>query len=124
MTNFLYVALGGGLGAGARYVMVNAVHRYTGSSFPYGTLVVNVVGCLLIGILMGMFEDRFLVNPGLRLFLTVGILGGFTTFSTFSYETMMLFSDGEFWNGGLNIILSLFFCLGATYLGLTFGKLI
>ncbi len=122
ISNILVVAFGGGIGAATRYSLSNVVHRFIGSSFPYGTLTVNILGCLLIGVLMTMFEERFLVNPSQRIFLTIGILGGFTTFSTFSYETIMMLKDSEFLYAGLNIIGSVALCLGATHLGMILGK--
>ncbi|MBI5215793.1 MAG: fluoride efflux transporter CrcB [Ignavibacteriae bacterium] len=124
ISNILFVTLGGGIGAASRYSLSNFVHRFLGSSFPYGTLTVNILGCLLIGMLMTMFEERFLVNPSLRIFFTIGILGGFTTFSTFSYETIMMLKDAEFLNAGLNIIGSVALCLGATHLGMILGKIL
>ncbi len=122
--NLLAVFVGGGLGACARYLLQGAVYRWTGTGFPYGTLVVNVLGCLVIGVLMTSFEDRFLVGSTVRLFLTVGILGGFTTFSSFSYETIALFLEGSVAAGLANAGLSLIFCLTATWLGTIVGRLI
>jgi len=90
------VFIGGGIGATARYGLQGLVYRYTSASFPYGTLAVNVLGCFAIGFLMSSFEERFMVNPSLRLFLAIGILGGFTTFSLFSYETIMLLREGSY----------------------------
>ena len=72
---------------------------------------------------MSMFEERFLINPSLRIFLTIGILGGFTTFSSFSYETITLLHEAQFFYAGLNILISVVTCLGATYIGMTIGKL-
>ena len=72
---------------------------------------------------MSMFEERFLLNPSLRIFLTVGILGGFTTFSSFSYETIALVNDAQFLYAGMNVLLNIATCLGATYIGMTIGKL-
>jgi CrcB protein len=122
MMNILLVFIGGGLGAAARYLLQGAVYRFTGSAFPYGTIVVNVLGCFLIGLLMSSLEERFLAAPPLRIFLTIGILGGFTTFSSFSYETMVLLREGDLMAGGLNIIASMVLCLGATWLGLGLGR--
>jgi CrcB protein len=124
MLNAVVVFIGGGVGAFARYSMQGIIYRWIGTAFPYGTLAVNVIGCFLIGLFMIVFEDRFLVNPTLRIFLTVGILGGFTTFSTFSYETISMLRDGEIYFAFANILVSLVGCLGGTYLGMTAGKLI
>ncbi len=91
------VGIGGFLGALARYGLGGLVHRIHGTSgFPYGTLAVNLLGCLLIGILAGLMEERQMFAPEFRLFALVGILGGFTTFSTFGYETLMLMRDTDY----------------------------
>lgn len=121
--NALLVFLGGGIGATARYGLQGAVYRLTGAGFPYGTLAVNILGSLVIGFLMTFFEERFIVNPSLRVFLTIGILGGFTTFSSFSYETMVMFRDGSYGLGLLNVVSSVVVCLAASWLGIVIGKL-
>ncbi len=122
--NLVAVFVGGGLGACARYLLQGAVYRWTGTGFPYGTVVVNIAGCLIIGILMTLFEERFLVSPTIRLFLTVGILGGFTTFSSFSYETIALLLEGSIGAGLANAGVSLVFCLTATWIGTVVGRLL
>ena len=122
--NALLVFIGGGIGATARYGLQGAVYKITGAGFPYGTLVVNVLGSFLIGLLMTSFEERFMVNSSLRVFLTIGILGGFTTFSSFSYETMAMLRDGSYGPGIMNIAASVVACLGATWLGIVIGKLL
>lgn len=116
--------LGGFVGSAARYFISSVTYRYTGQDFPWGTLVVNTVGCLLIGFLMTFFEERFIVNAELRIFLTVGILGGFTTFSTFSFETMALLREANYFAGTINIGASLLGCLAATWLGSMIGKVL
>ncbi|MBI5473459.1 MAG: fluoride efflux transporter CrcB [Ignavibacteriae bacterium] len=120
---YLIVFVGGGFGAACRYWMQGVVYALFGSGFPYGTLSVNVIGSLLIGLLMSVFEVRFVVQPMLRVFLTIGVLGGFTTFSSFSYETMALLRDGSYALGLLNVAGSVILCLAATWIGLTAGKL-
>ena len=122
LMNLLLVFVGGGLGAVARYLLQGAVYRVTGASFPYGTIVVNILGCFTIGLIMSSMEERFMAAPSLRIFLTIGILGGFTTFSSFSYETMALLREGDLLYGGLNIVASVVICLVATWLGLTLGR--
>lgn len=122
--NYLFVFIGGGIGAAARYGLQGFVYRYAPASFPYGTLAVNVLGSLVIGFLMAFFEERFLVTPALRVFLTVGILGGFTTFSSFSYETIALLRDGSYGLGLLNVAASVGTCLLATWIGIIIGKLL
>jgi CrcB protein len=116
------VFLGGGLGAVARYGLGGVVHRLAGSRFPYGTLTVNVLGCLLIGFVMSFAADRLSITPNVRLFLTIGILGGFTTFSSFSYETIELLRDGQNLYALINICSTVLVCLAATWLGSVIGK--
>ena len=121
--NYVLVFVGGGIGATARYGLQGVVYRVSGAEFPYGTLVVNVLGSFLIGVLMTSFEERFMVNPSLRVFLTSGILGGFTTFSSFSFETMALLRVGSYGLGLMNVAFSVVICLGATWAGMIIGKL-
>jgi CrcB protein len=123
MMKYMLVFLGGGLGAVSRYGLQGVVYRFFPSFFPLGTLLVNASGSFLIGFLMVALEERFLVNPSLRLFLTIGILGGYTTFSSFSYETIALLRDGQMLYGGINIAGSLICCLAAAYGGVLLGRL-
>ena len=122
--NYLLVFLGGGIGASARYYLSGAVYRFLPSDFPYGNLAVNISGCFLIGLLMTFMEERFMAEPSLRIFLTIGILGGFTTFSSFSYETVELFRDAEVFRAMLNITASVLGCLSATTVGMIVGRLL
>ncbi|MCI0446883.1 fluoride efflux transporter CrcB [bacterium] len=124
MRELLIAGLGGFIGSALRYWTSILSYRFLGQEFPYGTLIVNITGCFLIGLLMTIFEERFIVNPGLRIFLTIGILGGFTTFSTFSYETIALLREGSYFVGFENIIFSLAGCLAATTVGILIGRLI
>lgn len=112
------------MGASARYWLSGAVYRFLPTDFPYGNLIVNVLGCFLIGLLMVSFQGRFIVHPSLRIFLAIGILGGVTTFSSFSYETLSLIQDGEIFRASVNIIASVTCCLLATYLGSLLGKIL
>jgi CrcB protein len=111
----LYVGLGGCIGACARYIVSTNSARIFGAQFPYGTLVVNVAGAILIGLIMEFTNET--ISPDLRLFLTTGIMGGLTTFSTFSYETINLFSSGSYFLGILNTCLNLFLSFGGVALG-------
>ena len=95
MHPFLWVGIGGCLGSIARYWLATAVNRYFAHLFPYGTLAVNVLGCFLLGGVIGLVEHRQLFGPNVRLLLTVGILGGFTTFSAFGWETFDLLRNHE-----------------------------
>ena len=119
------VALGGALGAVARYMLAGAVMRVTSSSFPAGTLVVNILGCLLVGLTAGLAADRAgLIGPSLRLFLVIGVCGGFTTFSAFGYETFELLRTDQFWRAGLNVGGHLVAGLAAVWAGLALARLI
>jgi CrcB protein len=122
MTNVMLAIAGGGIGSALRYWLDGLVQRWSGSTLPYGTFAVNSLGCLLIGILMTSLEERFLGNPSLRIFLTIGILGGFTTFSTFSYETVEMLRSAEYFYAALNVSITLLTCLAATYAGMAVGK--
>jgi CrcB protein len=117
VTNILIVGIGGFLGAIARYGLSGLVHRYAGAAFPYGTLVVNVSGCLGIGVVMYLTEDRMVLGPAARLFLGLGILGGFTTFSSFGYETLELMRGGEFRSALLSVAGNVVLGLAAVWLG-------
>lgn len=122
LADMLLVFAGGGIGATLRYWLSGSVYRFAGSDFPYGTIVVNVLGSLAIGFLMAFFEERFVVQPGLRLFLTIGVLGGFTTFSTFSYETLALMKELDLFQASANIVFTVLLCLGGCWIGNAIGR--
>ncbi|MBP1675033.1 MAG: CrcB protein [Bacteroidetes bacterium] len=106
MTNYFIIGLGGFFGAVARYIVALWIGQRWGRIFPLGTFVVNISGCFLISFLMSLFTEKFMVNPQLRLFLVIGFLGAYTTFSTFEYETGNLVKDGEWAIALANVILS------------------
>jgi len=112
-----FVALGGALGALARYGLSGWVYDRLGESFPWGTLVVNVLGCLLLGAAVRWLQVSA-SPPAFRPFLTIGLLGAFTTFSTFSYETVALVQDGQWARAGLYVSGSMAFGLAAMVLGM------
>ena len=122
MEKYLFIGLGGFLGSIARFGLASLIQNKTESLFPYGTMVVNIVGCFMIGLLMTLFQERIVVSQNIRLFLIIGILGGFTTFSSFSYDTLALMKSGNFLGAGLNSGLSLFGCLIATWFGFYIGE--
>jgi CrcB protein len=124
LRNYWYVFVGGGLGASVRYWISGLIPRWVDSGFPYANLFINVSGSFLIGLLMTAMEDRFLVSPSLRVFLTIGILGGYTTFSSFSYEAVALLNSGEILRASAFIVLSIGLCLVGTFLGAALGKLV
>jgi CrcB protein len=114
----LIVGCGGFVGSALRYMVSGWVHRLLPQLvFPVGTLAVNVVGCLLIGVAGGLVAGRQLLGPELRLFLLIGMLGGFTTFSTFAHETMAMTRDGEVIRAAANVGLQVVLGLVAAWLG-------
>jgi len=118
LIKLLAVGSGGFIGAVFRYLIsVFAISRVPDSSFPYGTIIANLIGCLLIGFLAGLFEIRSWGNPEFRLFIFVGILGGFTTFSTFSHETFLLFENGKLLMSLANLAVQVLFGLIFVWLG-------
>ena len=117
MLKVIVVGVGGFLGATARYGLSGLVHRKVDTYFPVGTMVVNVTGCLVIGVLMSLIEDRQLFSLNTRLFLTSGLLGGFTTFSSFGYETIELFRAGSTRLAILNVMGNTIISLVAVFAG-------
>lgn len=124
MINYLLVGLGAAFGGTLRYWVSNLAFKFFTENFPYGTLVVNVVGSFILGLLLFYFNDKELLNPQLRLFLTVGFCGGFTTFSTFSYETIVLLRETQYLLGFLNIVLNILLCLMGVLLAYLLTKMI
>ncbi len=122
MIKLVWIAAGGGAGAVLRYLLAGAIQKFSGPSFPIGTLVVNVVGCLVIGLMTAAFAGPYLLRDEYKLALLVGLLGGFTTFSTFGWETFALANDGQFRQAALNVVLSnvLGFC--AVWFGYRIGE--
>lgn len=120
--NLVAIAGGGAIGAMMRYGVANGVNTMFGRSFPYGTLAVNVLGSLVMGLLYVLMLERLAVGPEWRAALQVGLLGAFTTFSSFSIETLLLIESGETFRAVLNIVLSVSFCLVAVWLGATIGR--
>jgi len=118
----LLVGAGGFLGASLRYLAGGAVHRVLPASFPYATFLINVSGCFGIGLLAALAEDRFVLTPQARLFWMVGVLGGFTTFSTFGYETFALLRDGSQTAALLNAAGQVLLGLLAVWLGMASAR--
>ena len=118
------VAIGGAVGSVLRYMIQTHSMQWLGNSFPYGTLIVNVVGSLLIGFLSYALLERFTVTEEVRIAILVGFLGGFTTFSTFSIETLNLIQQGSFFSAISNAILSIVLCLVACFMGMSLARFI
>lgn len=122
MLQLIAIAAGGALGAVMRFSMTHGVHRLVSRDFPYGTLAVNVLGSLLIGLLFVLFLEKWTVSVIWRSALMVGVIGGFTTFATFSIETLTLIESGALAKAFANILLSVVLCLGATWIGISLGR--
>lgn len=118
----LYIGLFGALGCVSRYLVSGWVYAIAGRSLPYGTLAVNVLGSFLLGLLMESSLRSTLMSPELRVGLTVGFMGGFTTFSTFSFESMRLLEEGSFLQAGANVVLSVVVCLVFAGLGIYLAR--
>jgi len=116
---YLWVALGGALGSVFRYMLSNMVARFAGEAIPWGTLLVNVLGSFVIGwfAIATTSGGRVAATPEFRAFVMVGVCGGFTTFSSFSLQTLALFEDGEPLRASANILLSVALCLASVWLG-------
>lgn len=119
----LLVGTGGFLGSISRFLTSRFMQSYFPSAFPFGTFVVNISGCFLIGLIFGFSERSSLLTPGWKMFLAVGFCGGFTTFSTFANENLALLRDGEVLNFILYTGLSVFLGIAATFLGVLITKM-
>jgi fluoride exporter len=122
VTPLLLVALGGALGSALRYLVSVAALAWLGAAFPWGTLAVNLVGSFLIGLVQQLASEGLLLGEDARLFLATGVMGGLTTYSAFSYETVRLLQTGAWWPAWLNVLLTTAACLTLCALGLTAGR--
>lgn len=122
MQQLLAIAGGGALGAVLRFGLASNIYRWLGRDFPYGILIVNVIGSLLMGLMFALIIERGVLPIEWRGAIMIGFLGAFTTFSTFSMETIMLLESGELTKAGLNVLLSVLLCLAATWFGLVMGR--
>ncbi len=124
MLRIFVIALGGACGAVARYLVSQWAAERFGAAFPYGTLIANVVGCFVIGAFMTLATERFIVSPYWRLLVTVGFIGGLTTFSSFSFETFKLLEDARLAMAAYNILLNMGAGFFATWLGIGLARLL
>jgi len=122
VTQTIAIAVGGAVGALGRYWVSSGIYGLFGREFPYGTLVVNVLGSLVMGWSYILLLERLSVGPEVRGLLLVGFLGAFTTFSTFSIETLNLLEQGAHWKAAVNVVASVLACIGATWLGVVLGR--
>ena len=120
---YLVISLDGILGANARYVLGTWIAQRYGTSFPYGTLVINVSGSFVIGLFLTLISERFVLHPNWRLFFAVGFLGAYTTFSTFSYESVVLLQNGSWRLGLVNMVGSVVLGPIAVVMGMAVARL-
>jgi CrcB protein len=119
---FLLVCLGGAAGTGARYLFGGWAQRTLGAGFPYGTLIINAVGSFLLVVIMHLSLETGAISPDARAILGTGVMGGFTTYSTFNYETFRMIQQGSFGMGALYLAATVVGCLGAGALGLVLAR--
>lgn len=112
------IMIGGALGAAMRYLVSNGFYALLGRDFPYGTLAVNVIGSFLMGVLTVILVERGDIDPIIKLAILVGFLGAFTTFSTFSMDTLVLINEGAFTKAFINMVGSVLICVSAVWLGM------
>ncbi len=124
MQNYIVVFFGAGFGGMLRYWMSSFVYKFLPEDFPFGTLSVNLSGSFLIGLIMFYLNETELISPTMRIFLTTGFCGGLTTFSTFSYETITLLKDREYFFAGMNILSNLLLTLLALFLSYKISKIL
>ena len=124
MTTWTMLIAGGLLGTLARYLLSGAVYRWLGAGFPYGTLVVNLTGCFVIGALSTVANRRAMLTPEVRLFCMVGFLGAFTTFSSLIYESARLLQDSQFALAAVNLLGSVLLGLAAFWLGMVLASVV
>jgi CrcB protein len=118
------IGIGGALGANARYLVANWAAQRLSTVFPYGTFIINVSGSFALGFFLAFLQERIVIHPHYRLFFAVGFLGAYTTFSTFTYESLRLFQDGSTLLGWVNILGSTVIGLLAVFFGFVLGRLI
>lgn len=124
LRSYFFVMAGAAFGGLLRYIVATLVQKNSKIIFPFGTLSVNIAGSFLIGLIIFILGEREIISPEVRLFLTVGLCGGFTTFSTFSYETLMLFQEAEFLYAAINIVLNVVLSITAIYLAYLLSKIL
>jgi fluoride exporter len=122
MQKTIFIGVAGLVGTLLRYWLSGFVARHYGETFPWGTMAVNLIGCMVTGAVFYLTEERFLLSPTLRTVILIGLLGGFTTFSSYGLQTFTLLRDGEFGLATLNLILSNVLGIFMVWLGYTVGK--
>ena len=124
MERALIITFGGALGTLVRYLTSLAAAEWLGTDFPYGTLIVNLTGSFVIGLVQQLGVEALVLPDDVRLFLTTGMMGGLTTYSTFSYETARLMEVGDWQRAWINIIVTTALCIGLCFLGMAAGRML
>ena len=122
INQLIFIAAGGAIGAVFRFLVSNAIHGFMSRAFAYGTLTVNVLGSFVMGLSYVMLIERLRISPEWRALIIVGLLGAFTTFSTFSMETLVLIENSEISKALLNVFLSVLLCIMGSWIGLILGR--
>ena len=121
---YLVIGIGGFLGANTRYLVAGWAARRFGATFPYGTFIINISGSFILGFFMAFLRDRAFIHPNYRLFFAIGFLGAYTTFSTFTYESLRLLQDGSILLGVINILSSIIIGLVGVFIGFVLGGIL
>lgn len=122
LSNYLWIALGAVVGASARYFLSTLIARDFASAFPYGTLLINITGSLVLGFFLVFSTDRVLLDPRWRLLIAVGFCGSYTTFSSYAFESFALMEQGQWLLSGINIVASNALCLAAVLVGAALAR--
>jgi CrcB protein len=122
LDRYAMIAMGGALGALARYQLATMIQARIPAGFPWGTFVVNISGCLVMGIAATLLTDRLVVHPNWRFLIPIGFIGAYTTFSTFEYETFRAVTEGAWLVGGLNVLTSVLAGYAALWLGVVLSR--
>ena len=122
MTRFLAICLGGALGTGARYLVTLWMARWAGTAFPWATLAINAVGSFLVSLILVVALATEALSPTSRMTLTIGVMGGFTTYSTFNHDTLNYFQQGDWRLGLANLVATVLGCLASGWLGFAVGR--
>ena len=122
MGRFLLICLGGAIGTGCRYLTTIIAGQWFGTEFPYGTLIANLVGAFIIGLVQQLGLEALVIPDNARLFLTTGVMGGLTTYSAFSYETVRLMESGAWTAAWVNVVVTTAACLSLCFLGIAAGR--
>lgn len=124
MEKFLWISIGAVFGANLRYWVADWAANRWGGDFPYGTFLINMTGSFILGMVVTLITDHYIIDPRLRILITVGLLGSFTTFSTYTYESIALIQQGQWWLGLVNLLGSSLLGGLSALLGIWIGKLL